>query len=143
MPATIAVHIPEALFHKLKRAADLTHRSVEDLTATSLEAILPVMPDLPLDVANDLAAMPLFSDNALWAATAASLSPTEEFRLSRLNTAAGDQDLTAAEEEEQQNLISAYQRSVLCRAKALAILAQRGHRISGLNAPELSDHGRS
>src|SRR5215471_7892752 len=57
MAATIAVHIPEALFHKLKRAADLTHRSVEDLAVTSLEAVLPAMQDLPLDVANDLAAM--------------------------------------------------------------------------------------
>ena len=143
MAATIAVHIPEALFYKLKRAADLTHRSIEDLAVTSLEAVLPVMQDLPLDVANDLAAMHLFSDEALWAATAPSLSQTDEFRLNQLNTAAGERDLTAAEGAEQQNLINAYQRSVLRRAKALAILAQRGHSLSALNKPELSDHGRS
>jgi len=143
MAATIAVHIPEALFHQLKRAADLTHRSVEDLAVTSLEAALPVMQDLPLDVAPDLAAMHLFSDKALWAATVPSLSSTEEYRRNQLNTAAGERDLTASEEAEQQNLINAYQRSVLRRAKALAILAQRGHRLSALNKLELSDHGRS
>ncbi len=143
MAATIAVHIPEALFHKLKRAADLTHRSVEDVAVTSLDAVLPVMPDLPLDVANDLAAMHLFSDDALWAATAPSLSPSEEYRLSQLNTAVGERNLTAAEEAEQQNLIRAYQRSVLRRAKALAILAQRGHSITELSKPELADHARS
>jgi hypothetical protein len=86
--------------------------------------------------------MHLFSDEALWAATAPSLSPTEEYRLNQLNTAAGERDLTAAEEAEQQNLINTYQRSVLRRAKALAILAQRGHSIAGLNKTELSDHGR-
>ena len=99
MAATIAIHIPEALFHKLKRTVDLTHRSVEDVTITSLDAVLPIMPNLPPDVANDLAAMHLFSDDARWAATAPSLSPTEESRLNQLNTAAGERDLTATEIE--------------------------------------------
>lgn len=140
---TIAVHIPESLFHKLKRAADLTHRSVEDVTVTSLEAALPSAQNLPLDIANELAALHLFSDEALWAATAPSLSPTEEYRLTQLNAAAGERDLTPAEDAEQQSLITAYQRSVLRRAKALAILAQRGHRIPVTAETEVSDHGRS
>jgi len=143
MTATIAVHIPESLFHKLKRAADLTHRSVEDVTVTSLEAALPVEQNLPPDVANELAALHLFSDEALWAATIPSLSPTEEYRLNQLNTVAGERDLTPAEEAEQQSLITAYHRSVLRRAKALAILAQRGHSIPVMDKPEIGDHGRS
>jgi len=126
---TIAVHIPESLFLKLKRAADLTHRSVEDVAVTSLEAALPAAPNLPIDIANELAAMHLFSDEALWAATAPSFSPTEEYRLTQLNAAAGERDLTPAEEAEQQSLLTAYHRSVLRRAQALAILAQRGHRV--------------
>jgi hypothetical protein len=140
---TIAVHIPESLFLKLKRAADLTHRSVEDVTVTSLEAALPAAPNLPPDIANELTAMHLFSDEALWAATAPSFSPTEEHRLTQLNAATGERDLTPAEEAEQQSLITAYQRSVLRRAKALAILAQRGHRVPLMAQTEVSDHGRS
>lgn len=140
---TIAVHIPESLFHKLKRVADLTHRSVEDVAVTSLEAALPAAPNLPLDLANELAAMHLFSDEALWAATAPSFSPTEEYRLNQLNAAAGERDLTPAEEAEQQSLITAYHRSVLRRAQALAILAQRGHRVPITAKTEVSDHGRS
>ncbi|MGE0824782.1 MAG: hypothetical protein AB7G75_24985 [Candidatus Binatia bacterium] len=142
MAGMIAVHIPEALFHKLKRTAELTHRSVEDVTVTSLEAALPVIQDLPSDVANELAAMHLFSDEALWAATAPSLSPTEEYRLNQLNTVAGERVLTPAEETEQQSLITAYHRSVLRRAQALAILAQRGHRIPVMDKPEISDHDK-
>jgi hypothetical protein len=143
MAATIAVHIPESLFHKLKRVADLTHRSVEDVTVRSLEAALPVEQNLPLDVANELAAMHLFSDEALWAATAPSLTPTEEYRLNQLTTMAGERNLTPAEEAEQQSLITTYHRSVLRRAKALAILAQRGHSIPVMNKPDIADHGRS
>ncbi len=143
MATTIAVHIPESLFQKLKRAAELTHRSVEEVTMTSLEAALPVMPNLPPDVGNELAAMHLLSDDALWAATLPSFSPTEEARLNQLNTMAGERDVTPAEEAEQHTLITAYHRSVLRRAKALAILAQRGHRLPVMETPEMWDHGRS
>lgn len=140
---TVAVHIPETLFLKLKRAADLTHRSVEDVAVTSLEAALPAASNLPVAIANELAAMHLFSDEALWAATAPSFSLTEEYRLDQLNAAAGERDLTPAEKAEQQSLIAAYHRSVLRRAQALAILAQRGHRVPVTGKTEASDHGRS
>lgn len=140
---TIAVHIPESLFLKLKRAADLTHRSVEEVTVTSLEAALPSVSNVPLDIANDLAALHLFSDEALWAATAPSFSSTEEYRLNQLNTVAGERDLTPAEEAEQQSLIIAYHRSVLRRAKALALLAQRGHPLPLPATTEAFDHGRN
>lgn len=102
---------------------------MEEVTVTRLEATLPTMSNLPPEVANELAAMHLLSDAALWAATSPSLPLTEEARLTQLNAEAGERDLTPAEEAEQQRLITMYHRSVLRRAKALAILAQRGHRI--------------
>ena len=43
----ILVQLPESLFQRLKRAAELTHRSVEELAATTLEAALPLAPDVP------------------------------------------------------------------------------------------------
>jgi hypothetical protein len=49
--------------------------------------------------------------------------------------AAEERDLTPAEDAEQQNLIAAYRRSVLRRAKALAVLAQRGHRSATITSP--------
>jgi len=141
MATTIPVQIPEALFRKLKRVADLTHRSVEDIAVTSLEAALPSASNLPHDIANELVAMHLFSDEALWAAAASSFSPAEEYRLNQLNTAAGERDLTPAEDAEQQSLIAAYRRAVLRRAKALAVLAQRGHRIPLTAEAEVAAHG--
>ena len=82
---------------------------------------------LPADLANELSAMHLFSDEALWAATHPRLSPAEQVHLSLLNHKAGERPLTQAEAAEQEHLLTAYHRSVLRRAKALAILAQRGH----------------
>ena len=126
---TVAVELPAPLVARLKSAADLTHRSVEDLAASTLESSLPADSALPPDVSNELAAMNLLSDEALWAATEPSFSPSEERRLDQLNSAAGERDLTPAERVEQEALIASYRRSVVRRAKALAILAQRGHRV--------------
>jgi len=139
--ATIPLQLPEFLYQRLKRAADLTHRSVEDIAVTTLEAVLPSTPDLPPAIADELAAMHLFSDEALWVAATPSFSPSEEQRLAQLNAAAGERDLTPAEDAAQQTLIAAYRRSVLRRAKAMAILAQRGHRLP-ITAPVSQNAGK-
>jgi len=59
--AAIPVHLLEPLVQKLKRASDLTHGAIEDIAATSLEAAVPSPPNLPPDIANNLAATTLFS----------------------------------------------------------------------------------
>jgi hypothetical protein len=124
---TVSVGLPRSVFLKLKQAAELTHRSVEDILVTTVNAALVEPPGLPADLANELAAMHLFSDQALRAAVHPSLSPSEQVRLSQLNHNAGERCLTQSETAEQEHLLDAYHRSVLRRAKALAILAQRGH----------------
>jgi hypothetical protein len=123
------VKLPKPIFLKLKRAAELTHRSVEEVLIAMVNAVLVEPPGLPADLANELAAMYLFSDEALWAAAQSSLSPAEQLRLRQLNRKAGERPLTDAEKAEQEKLLAAYHRSVLRRAKALAILAQRGHHL--------------
>jgi len=124
---TVSVGLPRSVFLKLERAAELTHRTIEDVLVTTVNAALVEHPDLPTDLANELSAMHLFSDEALWAATHPRLSPAEQVRLSQLNHKAGERPLTQAEVAEQEHLLTAYHHSVLRRAKALAILAQRGH----------------
>ena len=126
---TVSVQVPEPIFRKLKRAADVTCRPVEEVLAATLNAALLEPSGLPPDLADELASMYLFSDDALWAATEPSLSPTEQRRLGQLNRIAGERPLTKAENAEQEQLLAAYHRSVLRRAQALAILAQRGHPI--------------
>jgi hypothetical protein len=124
---TVSVELPRSVFLKLKRAAELTHRSVGEVLVTTVNVALVEPPGLPADLAKELAAMNLLSDEALWAAAYPSLSPAEQFRLSQLNHRAGERPLTKAEQAEQEHLLTGYHGAVLRRAKALAILAQRGH----------------
>jgi len=124
---TVSVRLPKSVFLKLERTAELTHRSVEDVLVTTVNAALVEPPGLPTDLTNELAAMHLLSDEALQAMTHPSLSPADQVRLSQLNHKAGERPLAQSEEAEQEHLLTAYHRSVLRRAKALAILAQRGY----------------
>ena len=126
---TITVTLPESTIHRLQRAAELTSRSIDDVLATTIEAALPAPSNLPADLADELAAMHLLSDAALWAAAQPSLAPTEQYRLQQLNQIAGERPLTPAETAEHTALLHAYHRSVLRRAQALAVLALRGHPI--------------
>lgn len=133
---TITVTLPPPLLDKLKRAAKLTYRSIDEVVASTIDAALIAPPDLPDDLAGELAAMRLLSDQALQAATYPSLSPADQERLRQLNHIAGERALTAAESAEQMALLDAYQRAVVRRAQALAILVERGYRIeAGMLAP--------
>jgi len=130
---TVSVELPRSVFLKLKRAAELTHRPIEEVLVATVNVALVEPPGLPAELANELAAMNLLSDEALWAAAYPSLSPAEQSRLSQLNHKAGERPLTKAEQAEQEHLLTGYHRSVLRRAKALAILAQRGHPLPGVS----------
>ncbi len=122
---TITVTLPEATFYRLKQAAQLTHRSIDEILAATIEAILAVSPQLT----NEWSAMHLLSDEALWQATEPALTATEQERLHQLNHLAGEVPLTEQELSEQIVLLEAYQRSIVRRSQALAILRLRNHSI--------------
>jgi hypothetical protein len=126
---TLTLRLPASVVAKLRRAAALTYRSVDDIVATTVDAALVEPPSAPADVAAEFAAMHLLSDQALFAAAQPSLSPAKLSRLRQLNRTAGERALTEAEAAEQAALLEDYHCSVLRRAQALAILAQRGHEI--------------
>ena len=127
---TINVPLPKSTYRKLQRAAELTYRTVNDVLFDVIESSLPTLPDVPSPLDEELAAMRLFSDNALWAATNPSISAAEQARLSQLNQIAGERELTPPDVAEQEDLLAAYNHSLLRRAQAFAVLSQRGHPIT-------------
>jgi hypothetical protein len=139
----VKVGLPVPLFDRLKKAAELTHRSVEDVLASTVNAALPPDPTLPAELVDDPAALALFSDDALWDAAESSLSPAQQRRLEQLSNVADSRSLTTAEASELSQLLEYYDRSVLRWAKALAVLAQRGYQIPDQTAFDRGDNGRS
>lgn len=127
---TVSVEVPEPVYRRLKQIAEITHRSVEDVLIATVNSALPLEPGWPVEVADELAAMNMFNDDALWAAVESSLSPAQTERMRQLNETVDTRPLTDAEEAELTELMRAYDRAVLRRARALALLSQRGYDIS-------------
>ena len=97
---TVSIELPEPIFRRLRHIAEVTHRSVEDVLATTVDAALPHTPGVPAEVADDLAAMALFSDAALWTAAETTLSPEQQRRLNQLMQQGETRLLTDAEAAE-------------------------------------------
>jgi hypothetical protein len=132
---TVSVQVPEPIYRRLQRISQATYRPIEDVLATTVSVALPASLDLAPELADDLAAMSMFSDEALWAATESSLSPSQRRRLDQLSHAGGLRPLSAAESAELAHLVDLYDRAVLRRARALAILAHRGFVVPSVACP--------
>ncbi len=130
----IPINVPEPLYLRLQGISVFAHRSVEEILTSAVAVALPPSPDLPPSVANELAEMIWLSDQALWDATIPTFTAKEQTRLAELNDLEDTRALRVDEQQEQAQLLAAYERSVLRRAQAFAILSRRGHQI-----PQLKD----
>jgi len=139
MAQTLTLTLPDSVISKLQRASALTYRSMDEIVAVAVDTTLTTEQALPGGLDEELAAMRIFSDDALWAASRPSISAFEQERLAQLNEDAHERTLTQAEASEQQALLAAYQRSMLRRAQALALLKQRGHDITPALRPLQDD----
>ncbi|MEZ4769189.1 MAG: hypothetical protein R2844_12285 [Caldilineales bacterium] len=128
-PQSVTIQLPDLVYRRLQRAADLTHRSVEEVLVSTVNIALPASEDIPSKVADDLAAMTLLSDDELRSALFSMLTVDQQQRLQELNDIADRRLLTTAEQAELDNLVKLYDIAVLRRAKAMATLAYRGHAI--------------
>jgi hypothetical protein len=135
--STVAAPVPAPLYQRIERLAKATRRSVPETLASALAAALPPAPDLPQALADELAGLHWLSDAGLRKAIQPTFSRAQQERLGELNVAEDERQLTAAEEAERTQLLAEYQRSLLRRAEAFAILAQRGYPV-----PDYDELGR-
>lgn len=135
MAQSVTLILPDAVLNKLNQAAQLTHRTVDEIVAATVDATLVMEGELPETLAAELAAMNLLSDDALRTSVHPSMSAYEQQRLAQLNDLAQQRPLADAQIRERDELIDAYHRSMLRRAQALALLKQRGHDVTPLVQP--------
>jgi plasmid stability protein len=130
----VTVHLPQSLYDRVKQRAEQTHRSIEDELLEVIATAVPVPNDLPMDLVELLTTLNTFSDKELWGA-ARSYLPTEvATELELLNDKLQREGLTLTEEHHLNLLIEQYERAMLIRAQAAAILQRRGYDISSLRA---------
>ena len=131
---TLTITVPDALLQQLKQLAARSQRTLEDEAVNVLAAAVPVADKLPADLEEALSPLALLSDEELWRAARNQLAAEAAARLEELHQDKQRKGLTEAESQELAGLLRQYERMMLVRAQAAALLHQRGHDVSGLLA---------
>jgi hypothetical protein len=93
---------------------------------------VPVAEDLPDDLNESLASLELLDDEALLRAARSHLPAETAAQLEHLHLKRQREGLSDGEQRDLAGLVRQYERSMLVRAQAAALLQRRGHDISEL-----------
>jgi plasmid stability protein len=129
---TLTLQVPDVLYTRLKERARQANRSVEAELLDVLATAVPPTEELPGDLAEAVAPLALLDDAALWQAARSRLPDQSASRLEDLHLKRQREGLTDAEGRELAALVVQYERTVLVRARAAALLRERGHDIASL-----------
>jgi hypothetical protein len=129
---TVTVTLPEPLYARLARRAERSRRTVEAELAETIAALPDETDDLPRDLADSIAALPLLDDAELWCAARHNLSAEKAGAIEDLHSKRQREGLSASESATLSSLMQEYARTMLVRSRSAALLKQRGCDVSSL-----------
>lgn len=132
MSGEIVIELPPLAYAQLQAMATAQQRAVAAIASDLILAELPVMPALPEDVEQELAAFDQLSDDVLVLLANSSLNAQEQTELAELNEQAQSRGLLPADAERREHLLARYDRMLVRRAQAALVLRRRGHTQSPL-----------
>ena len=129
---TVTLKLPIQLYNRFRRRAYKTHRPIEIEVLEAVATGAPAEDDLPSDLSQMLADLGALDDAALWQAARQHFAGEDVARLEQFHLKRQREGLTPAETESAETLIRQYERAMLARAQAAALLRQRGYDVSEL-----------
>jgi plasmid stability protein len=124
---TLTIHLPEGLYSRLQQRAGESQRTLEAELLEVLNRAVQAEPTIPPSVLQELSKLPTMADAELWQVARSSLSRQKAARLEALHLKRQREGLTASESRLLADLVEDYERSMLIRAHAGALLKERGH----------------
>lgn len=132
----VTLHLEETLYDYFRRRAEGRRRSLEDELLETVEAARPKSQELPTALAQAVAELPKFDDEALWQVARDHLPRQAAEKLEKLNLKQQREGLSRSEEAALDRLTASYERFLLLRAEAASLLRKRGHDVSELIGSE-------
>jgi plasmid stability protein len=129
---TLTLEVPDPLYERLMARAARTQRSVEAETLEALTSAVPEENDLIDEISAQLSVL---DDEALWRAARVHFSQDMAHELEELHFKRQHEGLTETEAQRARILLHHYDRAMLVRAEAAALLKARGHDVSPLLQP--------
>jgi len=135
---TVAIQVPQSLYHRLERFSQLTHRPLEKVIVQTLETGIPTLPDDLSEVMRKaLIELESLSDEALWQVARSSVSLGQQRQHSGLLEKNQLGTLTESERERLAQLRQAADTLMLRKAYAYVLLKWRGYRLPTLDELEM------
>ena len=131
---TLTLHLPDGLYARLQQRARESHRTLEAELLELLSSAVPGHQDLPNSLSADLAQLDTMDDAELWRAARSRRSKKAAAQLEALHLKRQSEGLSESEAQALAELVGQYERSMLIRARAAALLKERGHDLSDLAA---------
>ena len=124
--ASVTVQIPQPLYHRLERAAVRLQKPVEDLLAETLQAVLPPADEISPSIQAEIATLDDLDDAELRDVAESEMALRDQQALDRLLDLQSMRPLTDDEAARLEGLRADYGRILLRKARAFALLAERG-----------------
>jgi hypothetical protein len=124
---TVAVQIPESLYHRLEQAAIKLQKPVENLLVETLQAALFTVDEIPEQIQAEIAILDNLDETALHDIAASEMIPQDQEMIEQLLDLQGFRPLSDEETDQLNRLRNEYGRVLLRKARAFALLAERGH----------------
>jgi len=130
-PQTLTVSVPAGLYSRLKRSADVAQRSIEE---ELLELLTGALADhtVPRDLAETIASLSSLEDAQLQEVARSQLTDEASRELESLHWKRQREGLHPDEQQRAEELERLFDRIVLLRSQAAALLKQRGRGIAPL-----------
>jgi hypothetical protein len=126
----VTIHLPTTLYKRMQHAAQVQQRPIETLLLDAVTASAPLLEDLPAELAEEMAALTLLNDAALWQVAQRTLSEEQQQDLDELLYAKGRGSLAPEDQQRLDALLAEYEHVVLARAQAAVLLQLRGYDVS-------------
>ncbi len=129
MSQTVTLILPDRLFDPIQRMAQATDQSVETVLLTALQASLPSLEGLALDLTQELVELEALDDDTLRQVLLETVSIPQQQALDSLLHQNQAGKLTQVEQEQLAQLQRVADQVMLRKARAAVLLRFRGQRI--------------
>jgi hypothetical protein len=128
---SVTLPVPDYIYDRARRIAEETSQSIEAVLLQQLqEAFTEPLPDLAPDEQRELEALTHLSDDALWTIAREQMPEDRQARLRALMDANSQGTLDNAQRSELAAMVAQGQRLSLRKARAAALLTERGYPVN-------------
>jgi hypothetical protein len=123
---SVTVQIPQPLYHRLEHVVVRLQKPVEDLLTETLQAVLPLADEISVSIQAEIATLDDLGDAELRDVAESEMALRDQQALDRLLDLQSMRPLTDDEAARLEELRADYGRILLRKARAFALLAERG-----------------